>query len=572
VVSQVDLRGSAGAFDALSRHGFTFRAACTTDGCELLAVPGEREPIRDETWSVSDVRLDDGCLVVRGRAPRGDVDQASLRVSGPVETTPVRLDVVVGAFEARLALVHDPWGAGETPLPPGGYRLWVHVPGRDPVGLRIAPDLATRTPLRQRSDTYRLRVQRALDGGVLLSLAAPLRDDEVGAFNQQGLQRWYASDDHRLDPESVYLQSYTGQSATDSPLAVHHALRRLHPGLTLYWGVSDRSTRVPEGAHPVLIRSREWYAAIATCGSIVTNVDMDRWFRKRPGQRLLQSFHGYPSKIMGISAWQAKNFTPLRVARQLARTSSTWDLLLTPTPAMDAHYRREYRYDGEILAAGYPRDDVLVGPDAEGIRAQTRRRLGIAPGVHVVLHAPTWRDDLATNFRRAAPTGVFDAERAAAELGEGYVILLRGHRFHRQRTDLPAERLIDVTDYPEVNDLILASDAAVFDYTSMRFDFALTGRPMMFLVPDLDRYTEGVRGFLFDFRRSAPGPLVEDTAAVVAALRDLDGLSARYGDELARFNQEFNDRQDGQAAERVVRAFFGDPVSERAGSSPEAPV
>ena len=49
--------------------------------------------------------------------------------------------------------------------------------------------------------------------------------------------------------------------------------------------------------------------------------------------------------------------------------------------------------------------------------------------------------------------------------------------------------MIDVTTYPEINDLILASDAAVLDYSSLRFDFALTGRPMLFLVPDLARRT-----------------------------------------------------------------------------------
>jgi CDP-glycerol glycerophosphotransferase len=105
--------------------------------------------------------------------------------------------------------------------------------------------------------------------------------------------------------------------------------------------------------------------------------------------------------------------------------------------------------------------------------------------------------------------------------------------------------------------LILAADVAVLDYSSLRFDFALTGRPMVFLVPDLDRYLGGVRGFLHDFPRSAPGPLVTSTADVVAELRDLRRLGAAHRDDLARFNAEFNDRQDGHAAERVVHAFFG---------------
>ena len=276
---------------------------------------------------------------------------------------------------------------------------------------------------------------------------------------------------------------------------------------------------------------------------------------KRPGQRLLQTFHGYPSKTMGLGSWTSKNFTPKRIERLLRRTSGTWDLLLTPTPAMDVHYREMYRYDGEILATGYPRDDDLVSETADATRAATRARLGIRADQHAVLYAPTWRDDLATNFRAAEMSTTFDAAGAATALGDDYVVLVRGHRFHRRR-DLGAG-VLDVTDYPEINDLLHASDVAVLDYSSLRFDFALTGRPMVFLVPDLDRYESAVRGFLFDFRASAPGPLVSTTAEVVDRLRDLDALAREQRAVLDAFNAEYNPFQDGHAADRVVRHFFG---------------
>ena len=210
--------------------------------------------------------------------------------------------------------------------------------------------------------------------------------------------------------------------------------------------------------------------------------------------------------------WQAKGYTPKRIDLELVRTSHDWSTILTPAPEMDEHYRREYRYDGPILNEGYPRDDVLVSPEAEQVRADTRRRLGIAAHQKVVLYAPTWRDDLATNWRRAEVVHHLDVVAASRRLGPEYVLLMRGHRFHGPSEELEGgAQLIDVTDYPEINHLILASDAAVLDYSSLRFDFALTGRPMLFLVPDLATYTGGVRGFLYPFEESAPGPLL-DTA------------------------------------------------------------
>jgi CDP-glycerol glycerophosphotransferase len=80
---------------------------------------------------------------------------------------------------------------------------------------------------------------------------------------------------------------------------------------------------------------------------------------------------------------------------------------------------------------------------------------------------------------------------------------------------------------------------------------------MVFLVPDLARYDSDVRGFLYDFRSTAPGPLLDSSADVVEALRDLDGVSRRYRADYDTFNQRYNALQDGHATERVVQGFFG---------------
>jgi CDP-glycerol glycerophosphotransferase len=287
---------------------------------------------------------------------------------------------------------------------------------------------------------------------------------------------------------------------------------------------------------------------------VVSCIELEPWFTRREGQQVLQTYHGYPSKAMGLSQWQARGLTPTHVEQMLRRTSGTWNALLTPIPEMDRYYRENYAYDGRIIAEGYPRDDSLVAAGHEQRREETRRRLGIAPHQRAVLYAPTWRDDLATNFRRARALLHLDVTQAAHDLGPDYVLLLRGHRFHQ----LPGygAHVVDVTAYPEINDLVLASDVAVLDYSSLRFDVAVTGKPMVFLVPDLRDYTEQARGFLYDFARSAPGPLLESTEEVVAALADLPALEQAWQGRLAEFNGYYNRLADGRAAQRVVRAFF----------------
>jgi CDP-glycerol glycerophosphotransferase (TagB/SpsB family) len=382
-------------------------------------------------------------------------------------------------------------------------------------------------------------------------------DDETGPRAQRLLQRWYA-ESHDLEPDLAYFQAYAGQHPTDSPLAIHRAVRRMRPDVRIRWLVDDPAVPVPEGAEPVLLRSREWYATLARAHWIVTNVEMERWFRRRPGQELVQTFHGNPGKTMGLAAWRRLGLTPGRIEQALDAGPRNWTLLVSPSPEMTVHYREQFAYRGPVMEHGYPRDDELVGPDAPAIRDRARAALGIGADQVAVLYAPTWRDEETTNYRSANLRAGLDVPAAAAALGDRYVLLLRGHRFHRRASRPTGARVLDVTAHPEINELILAADVAVLDYSSLRFDFALTGRPMVFCVPDLDEYAGG-RGFLYDFTDSAPGPLLRSTAEVVDALADPAALQRDYAAELAAFNARFNAFQDGHAAERVVEMFFGPP-------------
>lgn len=459
----------------------------------------------------------------------------------------------------RFDTTWDPWGLGRTRVPVGRY--WFSL-NYGPEGRRRGRVLLDDALLDGIFDftvdsEFRFRAtRRAREAGVYLM--PPLRDDERGPYAQEQLRRML-HDEWTLDESAVYLQSYNGNSATDSQLAIHHELRRTRPDLRLYWGIADRSSAVPEGGIPVVMHTREWYELMSRAAYLTLNIDFDRRYFRRPGQQVLQTFHGYPSKAMGVVLWETKQYTPRRIEAELGRTRDDWDLILTPSPEMDEHYRVQYRYEGRIHSQGYPRDDMLVGEGTARLREETRARLGIAAHQKAVLYAPTWRDDQATNYRSATMVTHLDVEEVSRALGPDYVVLMRGHRFHAGAAEQSRgnARLVDVTSYPEINHLILAADAAVLDYSSLRFDFSLTGNPMVFLVPDLATYAGGVRGFLFDFAESAPGPLLDTTAEVIAALRDLDALRREHAPAYAAFHERFNRYMDGHATERVVKAFFG---------------
>jgi CDP-glycerol glycerophosphotransferase len=150
---------------------------------------------------------------------------------------------------------------------------------------------------------------------------------------------------------------------------------------------------------------------------------------------------------------------------------------------------------------------------------------------------------------------VLDASVLKAALGDDYAVLFRKHR--KIVDALPDDpSMVDVSSFPDATELLLAADVLVTDYSSAVFDFAVTGRPIVFFTPDLDDYRDEIRGFSIDFEADAPGPLLRTTEEVVEALQGLDAVHDAYAERYGRFVERYCPLSDGAAAARIVEAVF----------------
>jgi CDP-glycerol glycerophosphotransferase len=443
------------------------------------------------------------------------------------------------------------WGGPELPLPTDDYRVALTS------GVRVvcSAQFAGRVPQEGSTADHHYRLRRNSQGELVVSLAAPLAEDERSRVAQERLSLAYQQSSF-APTESVLFQSYRGEFATDSQLAIHAALRAQRPDLDLIWGVIDLSVAVPEGGRGLLIESREWYTALGSSRYLCPNIEFERYFRKRPYQRYLQTFHGYPFKSMGISLWRVQGRPESVIDKECTRRSSAWDAIVVPESFCVDLYRQEYRFTADALVTGYPRNDALLTADTASVRARLLTQLGIDPDQIVVLYAPTWRDTVATSAWTAKLFDGLDLEELAERLGDRYAILVRGHNYNLREGFAPLTgKVWDVSGYPEINDLLLAADVAVLDYSSIRFDWLITDKPVVFFVPDLEEYLSS-RKVLLDYPPTAPGPLLSTTAEVADALLDLDSVISEYAAARELFNKEFNRLHDGHAADRVVNAFF----------------
>jgi CDP-glycerol glycerophosphotransferase len=245
-------------------------------------------------------------------------------------------------------------------------------------------------------------------------------------------------------------------------------------------------------------------------------------------------------------------------ARQIRRCG-LWDYSVTQNAFSTIIWDRAYPGRYETLEVGYPRNDVLVR-SSEGDIERIRSELGIAPGQRAVLYAPTLREYL----RDDAPP--LDVRRVAEALGSAYVVMARTH--YLRSGDVAtgeirnAEGIIDVTRHRSIEELCLAADVLVTDYSSVMFDYAVLDRPIVLHAPDWEVYRT-LRGAYFDLMGEPPGVVTRTEGELVDAL--ISGAASEEETSSLRqtFRAKFCSLDDGRAAERVVRRVWASKLPER---------
>ena len=138
--------------------------------------------------------------------------------------------------------------------------------------------------------------------------------------------------------------------------------------------------------------SREYFELLGRARYLIVNASLPYFFRKREGQLYYQTWHGTPLKRIAHDRPHL-DFFNWHHRRQLLIARDGWDFLLSQSRFCTEFLSSAFRYSGPVMEVGYPRNDILVSEDGEGIRRRVRAHFGIPEDARVVLYAPTWRDN-----------------------------------------------------------------------------------------------------------------------------------------------------------------------------------
>ncbi|MFB7456712.1 CDP-glycerol glycerophosphotransferase family protein [Streptomyces sp. NPDC056188] len=403
---------------------------------------------------------------------------------------------------------------------------------------------------------YRVRRQAGRAGRELGRRALRVRRAAAGRVKGG----WAALHTRRtLDQDLVLYSAFSHRGMLGDPAAVHRKAREIAPHLRGVWVVGDReqAALLPPDVEYVLPGTLRHRQLAARAAFFVNNVNWPSVPAKRPGSTHIHTHQGTPLKFMAADLLGKPGARHGVDVPGLLKRADRWDHSLVANRHSELVWERAYPCRFTSARTGSPRNDVLVTARADD-GAALRDRLGVPPGHTMVLYAPTRRD-----YRRGGHVERFDLARFAADLDEGHTLVVRLHpslatgparglglaELHRRGV------LVDATDEPHVEELMLASDVLVTDYSALMFDYANLDRPIVVHADDWDAYTAS-RGAYFDITAEPPGH-VSRTYEELARLftsgdwRDAESARLRTG-----FRERFCEFDDGWAAERVVRTLI----------------
>jgi CDP-glycerol glycerophosphotransferase len=349
--------------------------------------------------------------------------------------------------------------------------------------------------------------------------------------------------------DKVFFESFAGSQNGDSiaPIIDFMKSSNLDFGLTLaHTTAGIGGFKESENYHQVKHLSIRWLFHLTTAKVIVVNTSLPFVFRKRKSQVVIQTWHGTPMKKMGLdlpksalSSWSRKS---------LYRDSKNWDFLLTSSPYSENALRGALSFRKETLPIGLPRNDLLF--NAGGTRESVRAKYGIKDADKFVLYAPTWREKGRQERCQEALEDLLDSPFIP-----GLVLGVRAHGWSTFAIDSNLNAgIVDLTSHPNITELYLAADVLLTDYSSSLFDFAITGKPVAFLLPDLQDYAEK-RGLYLDINTVAPGPIFYSGKNLLKQLLLVD--FGRYEESRSSFVSTYSDYEHGSATENVVKVILG---------------
>ena len=356
----------------------------------------------------------------------------------------------------------------------------------------------------------------------------------------------------KTDDKLILFNSFGGRKYDDSPKAIFETMKAdpRFKEYKLVWAFHEPEKFNVDGAEKIKTDGMQYFRTALAARAWVTNSSVERGLHfKGKNTFYLNTWHGSPIKKMGNDiASDNQSFG--------TKSENLVDIMNTQSHFEAGIFSKCFGIPRDhFIEAGLPRNDKLANYTTEE-RERIRRKLNIPASKMVILYCPTFREYEKDENYGVVLAPPMDLKKWEKELGEKYILLFRAHYEVSKVMDIQENEYIrNVTDYPALNDLMIASDILISDYSSIFFDYSIMDKAMLHFTYDFDKYAEK-RGMYFDIRDYISGSASED--GVIALLKDIDtqkeiGKTAAFRRNYMNFYGEASEKTVDCIAEHIIR-------------------
>ncbi|MDD3221593.1 MAG: glycerophosphotransferase [Clostridia bacterium] len=346
-----------------------------------------------------------------------------------------------------------------------------------------------------------------------------------------------------IQKNKIIFDNFGGRGYGCDPKYIAEELLRRKEKLDMVWLTNNPSDSFPKGIRTVKYGGIRAMYELATARVWVDNFKSGMKLRKRKSQYYIQTWHS--SLGVKMNEADAENLTRSYV-RKAKRDAAMTDLMYSNNAFRAEKYRHHYWYHGPVIRCGHPRNGILIQNSLQ-VEEKIRNYYGIEKEKKLLLYAPTFRQTLDTKENEHDIGRCLQA--LSERFGTTFVCLFRQHpNVDMTRDDVLAEDIIFAGDYPDMQELMAASDVLITDYSGCMFEFMLTGKPVFLFVQDLKSYMKKERKLYFTFEE-LPFPMAENDDMLCHNIRVF--AQEDYQRACERFIKLVKIEEDGKGAEKL---------------------
>jgi len=344
--------------------------------------------------------------------------------------------------------------------------------------------------------------------------------------------------------DKLVLFTAHGREYNDSPKAIFKFMidNERYQGYKFVWALDEPEKYDIPRCSKVKIDTMRYFIIALKAKYWITCVNIERGLRFKKKQTIyLNTWHGTPLKLIGNAVSGRKDFD-----------FSNVDIFCYSGKYEKEIYKRDLNVlENNLILSGLPRNDELYHITDEQI-ASYKRLLNIPKNKKVILYAPTWRDST-DNGKSYLIKPPIDLVYWQEELHDEYIILLRTHVYTNKLIGIKFnDFVLDFSDYPNINHLLVVSDILISDYSAIIFDYSILERPIICFGYDYDEYAKK-RGFYIDLEKELPSGVLRSQKEVVEKIKTLDYQAECQ--KIAQFKKKYLEA-GGNATEKCVQILI----------------